>query len=84
MSLYISKHPLVGVILRQVNRPWDRFKVVSVESGFNESISWVSPGQSAYSQNRTITTDWHLFEVDPDQTDEPLNRVMRNGRLSTT
>lgn len=75
MTLHISKHPLVGMILRQINRPWDRFKVVSVKSGEHESITWFSVGEIMPENPTTMTKEFfHLLEIDPNQTDGPIDK----------
>lgn len=84
MSLLIAQHPLVGMILRQTDRPWDRFKVVSVTSGSHQSIEWIGVGKS---MPRDTTTGhqmmFHLLEVDPDQTDGPIDRHSPRRKLIT-
>ena len=76
MSIYLRPHPLIGTILRQIDRPWDRFKVVSVKSGCSESLSWVSPGESEFDSDpiEVHGSNVQLLEIDPDQTDGPISR----------
>ena len=82
MSIHIAQHPLVGMILRQVDRPWDRFKVVSVASGTHRFIWWVTPGEHNFAGSiQSKQGDMELFEIDPDQTDGPIDRPMPSGKL---
>lgn len=76
MNLNIAQHSLVGMILRYKSKPWERFKVVSVASGSHECIWLVGAGKTEENESPRVTYKpyFELFEIDPDQTDGPIDR----------